>query len=697
MKKLGITVAMLLTIGLSSISFAQQVQQTTPTQQSSVPQAIKYQAVARNVNGEAITNQNVSFRISILQGSAEGTIVYQETQASTTNQFGLANLNIGNGNIVTGAFNVIDWSKGDYFVKIEFDPKGGDNYSYMGSSQMLSVPYSLYAEHAKVADNLPAFPVKAALQGTNLQAPFDAPATGTLVYNTDSAGTGNYGVVPGYYYNAGTPAEPNWVLLSGVDEARNVRHVLAAGSNVTTYGGLVQDGGANHSVYAGFGGIVGAPSGNDNTGFGTDVFGTGINTTGADNTGAGYKALNALTSGADNTAIGSGASAGVSTASNNTVIGYDALNTNATANQNTVVGVGSLFNNVYAESNIAIGYESSYNFNSGSANYNTYNVGVGDYTLYYTGDNVSSTSLGIKNTAIGYGAVENNDHGSQNTGLGYEALKGASYFTGSFNTATGSVALYSNNSGSYNTANGDSALGGNTNGDSNTAVGYQALGNNTTGSGNTALGFEANANGSGYKNATAIGSMANALSSGSIQLGNSYVSSLYFGTGNNLPTTSTAANVYYNSTTGEFYRSTSSRRYKTNITDIDINTSLIYRLRPVSYDSKSDNSHHFGLIAEEVAQVIPGLAEYSKAKNVIKGSTSDSLVPDAVQYSLLSVLLLKEVQKHQATIQEQQQMIDDMKATLSVQADKTITDEKEIADLKQLVQSLLQAQATTKQ
>jgi hypothetical protein len=116
-------------------------------------------------------------------------------------------------------------------------------------------------------------------------------------------------------------------------------------------------------------------------------------------------------------------------------------------------------------------------------------------------------------------------------------------------------------------------------------------------------------------------------------------------------TTGNSANVYVNSS-GQIMRNSSSKRYKKDIKDLEINTSLIYKLRPVSYIGKSDNKPYFGLIAEEVAQVIPELAEFAREKDVVPGSNSDKMIPDAVKYPMLSVLLLKEMQKHQAKIEE---------------------------------------------
>lgn len=109
------------------------------------PQAFKYQAIARDNSGNILMNQNVSFRISIVQGSSLGAIVYTETQSATTNQFGLANLNIGTGTVITGTFSAIGWNTNNYWMKTEMDPAGGTSFTNMGTAQLLSVPYSLSA------------------------------------------------------------------------------------------------------------------------------------------------------------------------------------------------------------------------------------------------------------------------------------------------------------------------------------------------------------------------------------------------------------------------------------------------------------------------------------------------------------------------------------------------------------------------
>jgi uncharacterized protein (TIGR02145 family) len=117
----------------------------TETAMAQAPNKMSYQAVVRNASNTLITNQQVGMRISIIQGSAFGASLYVETQTVNTNANGLASLEIGAGTVVFGSFTGITWENGPYFIKTEVDPNGGSNYSITGTSQLLSVPYALYA------------------------------------------------------------------------------------------------------------------------------------------------------------------------------------------------------------------------------------------------------------------------------------------------------------------------------------------------------------------------------------------------------------------------------------------------------------------------------------------------------------------------------------------------------------------------
>lgn len=116
---------------------------------SQVPQGISYQAVAFNSNGNPIVNSNVGVKISILDNSITGNVVYSETHIKTTNAQGLFNLNIGDGSPTIGVFSTISWETNSKFLKVEVDPTGGTNYTNIGTNQLMSVPYALFADKAK--------------------------------------------------------------------------------------------------------------------------------------------------------------------------------------------------------------------------------------------------------------------------------------------------------------------------------------------------------------------------------------------------------------------------------------------------------------------------------------------------------------------------------------------------------------------
>ncbi len=109
------------------------------------PEKMSYQAVVRDANNTLVSNQTVGMQISILQSTITGTVVYTETHSVDTNINGLVSLEIGNGSS-SDDFSTIDWSAGPYFIKTETDPTGGSSYTITGTSQLMSVPYAMYAK-----------------------------------------------------------------------------------------------------------------------------------------------------------------------------------------------------------------------------------------------------------------------------------------------------------------------------------------------------------------------------------------------------------------------------------------------------------------------------------------------------------------------------------------------------------------------
>lgn len=110
-----------------------------------VPQGISYQAIALDGSGNPIVSLPVGIRLSILDSSASGSVLYTETHTPTTNAQGLYNLVIGQGTPTTGTFSAIKWETNSKFLQVEMDAAGGTNYTLVGSTQLLSVPYALYA------------------------------------------------------------------------------------------------------------------------------------------------------------------------------------------------------------------------------------------------------------------------------------------------------------------------------------------------------------------------------------------------------------------------------------------------------------------------------------------------------------------------------------------------------------------------
>jgi len=113
---------------------------------SQAPPSFKYQAVVRDKAGQVLPNQSISLHISILQSASDGPEVYREFHSVTTSELGLVNIEVGRGKSLIGSMAAIDWGGGSHFLRVEMDPSGGTNYELMGVSELLSVPYALYAE-----------------------------------------------------------------------------------------------------------------------------------------------------------------------------------------------------------------------------------------------------------------------------------------------------------------------------------------------------------------------------------------------------------------------------------------------------------------------------------------------------------------------------------------------------------------------
>ncbi len=111
------------------------------TGRAQAPQKINYQAVVRNSSGQPITSGSVKLRFTIHADSATGANVFQEQQSASPNQFGLVTLGIG----AVSNLGLVTWGSGAKYLQVELDPANGTNFTSMGISQLLSVPYALFS------------------------------------------------------------------------------------------------------------------------------------------------------------------------------------------------------------------------------------------------------------------------------------------------------------------------------------------------------------------------------------------------------------------------------------------------------------------------------------------------------------------------------------------------------------------------
>ena len=134
MRQLLFPICLLLFI--STFSFAQ------------APNGFRYQAVARDATNQPYSNVNMAVRISLIRDGSAGTIDYSESHMITTTDLGVFSIQIGAGTALSGFFTDVNWSDHPYYLKVDIDPDGGADYVPMGTSQLLSVPYALYAKES---------------------------------------------------------------------------------------------------------------------------------------------------------------------------------------------------------------------------------------------------------------------------------------------------------------------------------------------------------------------------------------------------------------------------------------------------------------------------------------------------------------------------------------------------------------------
>ena len=112
------------------------------------PNSFNFQGVARDMDGNPLPNKEIGLEFALIQGDPLGNIIYIESHQVTTQGTGLFSVQIGEGNVLNGDIATIDWSQGPYYLRTGLDEDGGQIYTIVGTSELLSVPYALYAANS---------------------------------------------------------------------------------------------------------------------------------------------------------------------------------------------------------------------------------------------------------------------------------------------------------------------------------------------------------------------------------------------------------------------------------------------------------------------------------------------------------------------------------------------------------------------
>lgn len=354
---------------------------------SQAPEAFKYQSIARDLAGEVLPNSPIGIRISVRDLAPNGTVVFQETHAITTNDFGLFTISVGNGTAVINSLGAIDWANGAKYMQVEADLTGGTSYQGFGTSQLLSVPYALYAN----SSGAPILPV------------------GTAVGNTPYWDGSSWVVSSNNIYNAGgdvgigvsTPVQK-------LDVEGNI-NILQDSSYMINNKRIVSNKGTGNM-------FVGEQAGTANTigSYNTCVgFQAGpANTVGGQNTFVGAETGVSNQDGQMNSFLGRRAGFSNTTGIENTFIGAYAGQDNTEGQHNSFLGVTTGSSNTLGIENSFLGAHAGYFNDVGS-----YNTFVGNFSGLANTGGFYNTTLGFQSdlgstnltnaTAIGYGAVVN--------------------------------------------------------------------------------------------------------------------------------------------------------------------------------------------------------------------------------------------------------------------------------------------------
>lgn len=374
------------------------------------PQGFNYQATVRNNSGQLLLNQIVLVKFNVYQNAATGTLVYSENQTANTDDLGHINLVVGQGTATTGTFSSINWGNGSYYLGIELNT--GSGYVAMGTSQLMSVPYALYAQNSGAAT------LQQVLDAGNVaNKTVTVPEDASLKINTIGGSTAG-----SYFYG----------IKSQIDGTDGNNRSILAGSNGVSLGtnngvsSYASNGATNISIYSR---AYDATSGSN-----YGIYGVANGTTGVNNRG-----VQGVADGVNSTGRNTGT---LGFATNSTLLNNGLLGSayGSTADNYGVWGIG--YGAVDGKDNRGVmGYSINttptglnYGISGWAGGSEVFNIAVGAYSD--SGPSTNGTNYGVSARASSVTAT------GTNYGIYSEASNGATNYAGFFNgdvTITGTL------------------------------------------------------------------------------------------------------------------------------------------------------------------------------------------------------------------------------------------------------------------